>query len=39
MKQPEGFSDGMNRVCQLNKTLYGLKQSRCKWNNQLDLDL
>ena len=27
MRQPEGFSDGTNRVCFLQKTLYGLKQS------------
>jgi hypothetical protein len=36
MKQPEGCEDGTSRVCQLVKTLYGLKQSRCEWNKQLD---
>ena len=39
MKQPKGFSDRTDRVCQLNKTLYGLKQSRHEWNNHLDLSL
>jgi hypothetical protein len=27
MWQPEGFGDGTDRVCQLIKTIYGLKQS------------
>ena len=36
MKQPKGFFDGTDQVCQLNKTLYGLKQSGHEWNNQLD---
>jgi hypothetical protein len=36
MKQPEGFEDGTGRVCKLIKTLYGLKQSGCEWNKQLD---
>jgi hypothetical protein len=26
MRQPEGFDDGSGCVCQLYKTLYGLKQ-------------
>jgi len=32
MHQLEGFTDGTNRVCKLNKMLYGLKQSgrKCK---------
>jgi hypothetical protein len=36
MDQPEGFKDGSNRVCLLNKTLYGLKQSGREWNKELD---
>lgn len=30
MQQPEGFDDGIERVCKLKRSLYGLKQSsRC----------
>jgi len=36
MHQPDGFTDGTNRVCWLQKTLYGLKQSGCEWNKELD---
>jgi len=39
MQQPEGFTDGTGRVCLLIKTLYGLKQARCKWNIELDTKL
>ena len=36
MRQPEGFEDETGRVCQLIKTLYGLKQSGREWNNQFN---
>jgi hypothetical protein len=36
MKQPEGYGDGTSRVCQLIKTLYGLKQAGREWNLELD---
>lgn len=39
MKQPEGYSDGTNHVCQLIKTLYSLKQSAREWNIELDMKL
>jgi hypothetical protein len=32
MRQPDGFDDGSGRVCQLKRTLYGLKQSGREWN-------
>jgi len=32
MCQPNGFEDRTARVCLLIRTLYGLKQSGCKWN-------
>ncbi|RWS18805.1 hypothetical protein B4U80_11350, partial [Leptotrombidium deliense] len=32
MKQPEGFSDGSDKVCRLQKSLYGLKQAPRQWN-------
>ena len=36
MRQPEGYEDKTGRVCELVKTLYGLKQSGREWNNELD---
>ena len=36
MHQPEGYEDGTGQVCELIKTLYGLKQSGCEWNKELD---
>lgn len=35
MKQPEGFDDGSGRICKLNKSLYGLKQSPKNWNQAI----
>jgi hypothetical protein len=39
MKQPEGCGDGTDRVCQLVKMIYGLKQAGREWNKQLDVKL
>ena len=36
MKQPDGFEDGTDNVCQLVKTLYGLKQAGREWNEEFD---
>lgn len=34
MKQPEGFTDGTNKVCRLQRSLYGLKQAPRCWNKR-----
>ena len=36
MRQPEGYEYEMDRICELLKTLYGLKQSGQEWNIQFD---
>ena len=38
MVQPEGFTDPKypNRVCKLNKSIYGLKQASRSWNLRFD---
>jgi hypothetical protein len=32
MRQPKGFDDGTDHICELLKSLYGLKQSGRAWN-------
>jgi hypothetical protein len=39
MRQPEGYEDNTGRVCDLVKTLYGLKQSGREWNAEFDRKL
>ena len=35
MEQPEGFEQGKDLVCLLNKSIYGLKQSARLWNQRM----
>jgi Reverse transcriptase (RNA-dependent DNA polymerase) len=39
MQQPEGYNNDSRQICLLIKTLYGLKQSGCEWNIELDTKL
>jgi hypothetical protein len=39
MEQPEGFTDGTDKVCKLGRSIYGLKQSARLWNKRLDARL
>jgi len=39
MMQPDGYSDGSDKACQLLKTLYGLKQSGREWNIEFNIKL
>lgn len=39
IEQPDGFKDDSNRVCKLNRAMYGLKQAGRVWNKKLDSTL
>ena len=39
MHQPEGYDNGTGQLCHLIKSLYGLKQAGCEWNNKLNKQL
>ena len=36
MRQPEGYEDRTDQICELLKTLYGLKQTGREWNKEFD---
>ncbi|CAI7898768.1 unnamed protein product [Closterium sp. NIES-54] len=36
MKQPPGFDDDSDRVCKLERTIYGIKQSPRAWYTRID---
>ena len=36
MEQPETFNDGTERVYELKRAIYGLKQAGREWNLKLD---
>lgn len=37
MEQPNGFVDSTNRVCKLNKALYGFPQAPRAWHSRFDI--
>ena len=39
MRQPEGYEDDTDRICELLKSLYGLKQSGREWNKVFDKEM
>nr|GEY45289.1 hypothetical protein [Tanacetum cinerariifolium] len=41
MEQPEGYVDPKypNRVCKLQRSIYGLKQTSCQWNKRFDEEI